>query len=297
MKRNKIKLLTMALIVLVFTGILTACTAAEESGETESSVEDGAIEEERQEGTKAVSETEEEKEGQAVNTEDTLESNQEQEVTYIGKLIEKSEEGYLIASDGTEGILYVHVAESGFMENGSSLKEDEIVPGMVVEVTFNGMVLESYPGQIYASKIETVSREDDMVSLYLDILKQVYEEDEGLNGDISMIALDLSKADNLSKGEKDAILYKALQLFGMEVVPGTFEELKEQGHIVLEEDGFPVFPEGVLLEIKPVEVEKDSFRFEASKWRSGLGAVFYTDCRAWKADGKYTFELGGYAVS
>ena len=65
-----------------------------------------------------------------------------------------------------------------------------------MEVTFNGMVLESYPGQIYASKMEVISREDDLVSLYMDILKQIYENDEGLNGDITMIAVDLSKADS-----------------------------------------------------------------------------------------------------
>lgn len=221
-----------------------------------------------------------------------MESNQEQEVTYRGKLIEKSEKGYLIASDGTEDILVVHVSKTDFMENGRRLKEDEIVPGMVVEVTFDGSVLDSYPGQIYASRIEVVGREDDMVSLYMNILKQVYKNDEGLNGDISMIAVDISGVHNLSKGEKDAILYKAWLLFGMEVIPGTFEELKEQGYIYTDEDNFSSFPKGVLLEIETVEVEKDSFRFEASKWRSGLGADFYTDCRAWKEDGKYVFEMG-----
>lgn len=297
MKRKKIRLVITAFIVLALAGILTACGMSEESGQIESSVENGIIEGAEQGETKTDSEAEEQREGQTINTEDTLEDNKEQEVTYTGKLIEKNEESYLIASDGTEGVLEVRVAESNFMENGNSLKKDEIVPGMVVEVTFNGIVLESYPGQIYASKIEVISREDDMVSLYLDILKQIYENDEGLNGDISMIAVDISKADNLSKGEKEAILYKAWLLFGMEVIPGTFEELKEQGYIYTDEDNFSSFPKGVLLEIETVEVEKDSFRFEASKWRSGLGADFYTDCRVWKENGKYMFEMGGCAVS
>ncbi len=293
--KRKMRILTIVLIVLVFAGTLTACAGTEESGEAGAFTEDEAIKGEGQDGTNAGSGMEEE--GQKGNAENTLESNQEQEVTFRGKLIEKSEESCLIASDGTEGLLVVHAAETAFMENGKSLKEDEIVPGMVVEVTFNGIVLESYPGQIYASKIEVVSREDDMVSLYMDILKQVYEEDEGLNGDISMIAVDLSRAGNLSKGEKDAILYKAWLLFGMEVIPGTFEELKEQGYITLDENNFPYFPTGVLLEIKTAESEEDGFRFEASKWRSGLGAIFFTDCRAWKEEGKYTFELGGFAIS
>lgn len=296
----KIKALAAAFMILFFAGTFTACTGAGNDGETQADrtgmteQKEEAISEETKEEDKSNigNETKEE-----VEISETIPEDKEEDmVTYTGKIIEKRQERgtYLIASDGTEGLLDVHVLETKLIENGSSITDDAIMPGMVVEVTFNGMVLESYPGQIYASKIEVISREDDLVSLYLDILKQVYENDEGLNGDISMIAVDLSKADNVSEGEKEAILYQAWQLFGMEVIPGTYEELKEQGYI--SSDGYD-FLDGVLLKIETLQVDTDSFQFAASKWRSGTGANFYMDCRAEKKEGKYTFELGGFAIS
>lgn len=299
-KGMKRKALAAAFMILLFVGTFTACTGVGNDGKTQedrtgmTEQKEEAISEEAGEEDKSNIGSEEKEEREI--PEMIPEDKEEDTVTYMGKIIEKRQENgtYLIASDGTEGLLDVHVSETNLIENGSSITDDAIVPGMTVEVTFNGMVLESYPGQIYASKIEVISREDDLVSLYMDILKQIYENDEGLNGDITMIAVDLSKADNLSKGEKDAILYQAWLLFGMEVIPGTYEELKEQGY--LSSDGL-YFPEGILLKIETLEVGTDNFQFAASKWRSGTGAIFFMDCRAEKKEGKYTFELGGFAIS
>lgn len=304
----RIKVLAAAFTILFFAGTFTACTGAGNDGEMEADRMGMTEQNEEMEADRmgmadrneeiTSEETQKEHkpstEKETKNETEISEDEEEAMVTYTGKIIEKREESYLIASDGTEGLLDVHVSETNLIENGRSITGDAIVPGMTVEVTFNGMVLESYPGQIYASKIEVISREDDLVSLYLDILKQVYENDEGLNGDITMIAVDLSKADNLSKGEKDAILYQAWLLFGMEVIPGTYEELKEQEY--LSSDGL-YFPEGILLKIETLEVGMNNFQFAASKWRSGTGANFYMDCRAEKKEGKYTFELGGFAIS
>ncbi len=304
----KMKALAAAFTILLFAGTFTACTGAgndeemgaDRMGMTEQNEEMEADRMGMADRNEEITSEETQKEHKPSTEKETMneteipEDKEEAMVTYTGKIIEKREESYLIASDGTEGLLDVHVSETNLIENGSSITGDAIVPGMTVEVTFNGMVLESYPGQIYASKIEVISREDDLVSLYLDILKQIYENDEGLNSDITMIAVDLSKAGNVSKGEKEAILYQAWQLFGMEVIPGTYEELKEQGYISSE--GYD-FPDGILLKIETLQVGNDSFQFAASKWRSGTGAIFYMDCRAEKKEGKYTFELGGFAIS
>lgn len=218
----------------------------------------------------------------------------ENQVSYTGKVIENRETSLLIASDATEGLLDVNFSFAKLIKKGEAVTAEDITPGTVVEVSFDGSILESYPGQIFASQIEVKSREDDLVSLYVGILKEVYENDEGLNGNISIIAVDLSKADNLTKGEKEAVLYQAWVEFGMKVTGGTYEELKEWGY--LSEDGMS-FPDGVLLTIEVLEEGTDSFRFSAQKWRSGLGADFYTDCMAEKKDGKYGFKLGGYSVS
>ncbi|MCM1161434.1 MAG: YobA family protein [Roseburia sp.] len=293
-KRMKVKgirrkALAAMFMILFFTGTFTACTDSGNVGEKQF-LRINPLDKILCTGLENVGER------QSNHAGVEKQEKEEDMTTYIGKIIEKRQERgtYLIASDGTEGLLDVHVLETNFIDNGSNITDEAIIPGMTVEVTFDGMVLESYPGQIYASKIEVINREDDLVSLYLDILKQVYENGEGLNGDITMIAVDISKADNLSKGEKEAIIYQAWQLFGMEVIPGTYEELKEQGHI--SSDGL-YFPDGVLLKIETLEIENDSFQFSASKWRSGTGANFYMDCRAEKKEGKYTFELGRFAIA
>jgi hypothetical protein len=45
------------------------------------------------------------------------------------------------------------------------------------------------------------------------------------------------------------------------------------------------------------EEKENSFKFTASKWVSGLGAYFYNDCSAEKKDGKWSYTLGGIAIS
>ena len=101
-------------------------------------------------------------------------------------------------------------------------------------------------------------------------------------------ALDLTKEENLSKQEKEALRYlfwsyltnaqESLPDGGsghIDVMLSTWEELTEEGLIDKENLDFP---EGILITIKAGQIKNDSFRFDVEKWRSGLGAIGYDSC-------------------
>jgi len=56
-----------------------------------------------------------------------------------------------------------------------------------------------------ATAVTTADEPSDsaMTRLYFEVIKEVYSEDPGLNGGISIISLDLSDANNLTAEEKE----------------------------------------------------------------------------------------------
>ncbi len=184
----------------------------------------------------------------------------------------------------------------------------ELRPGAVVEVVYDGYILESWPGQIPGVESVTVMEQgEDFMTLYLNILDELYETDLGLNPEGSMeasitYAFDLTGVQNLDKGEKEALAYLFTCAHNTdwekarpaEHVLGTYVELVEKGYI----DGEKLFFEnGVLFTVKDEPAKNGKFTFSAEKWRGGDGAIFFTDCTAEKKDGEWGYELGGFAIS
>ncbi len=193
--------------------------------------------------------------------------------------------------------------------------------GALAEITYDddGMVLDSWPAQfanITAVNLHTDGF-DDRCALYLRVLEDLWAVDPGLNsGDLTYIGVDLSKT-SLSESERSAVAWAFAGKHGAELVEGTYEELVEQGFITGEPldsaapEGakFWQWTDGCLFSIEesdePVvfslpniapgtEVPAyDAVHFNAEKWRSGLGAYYFTDCTAVRgADGHW----GGYTV-
>ena len=182
--------------------------------------------------------------------------------------------------------------------NGTALTAADLKGGMVIEVTWDGMVQESWPAGIHVDRVRVAEQQDDLVGLYLAVLNELWETDSGLNHEAEILGLDFSTLTNLPEIEKDALAY----LFscdvglGLQYVFGTWEELCDRGYIDREnlywEDGvfFALTIEG--------EPGEKSFTFDAQKWRSGLGAIFFTDCTAKKGrDGQWSYQPGGFAIS
>lgn len=155
--------------------------------------------------------------------------------------------------------------------DGKEMTLDQFMVGDRIKVTYNGMIAESYPAQISSYEIEVVER-NVLMEGYLAIVDDLYQEDESLNHDITMIAVDTSEWISLTDEEKDFILKSISHRYGFEVIEGTFDELADEGLI---DKGQLYFPNGILIEINNLEYqeEKQILTGAMKKWRSGLGAI------------------------
>ena len=179
--------------------------------------------------------------------------------------------------------------------SGNKLKSDALEAGMLVDIAYDGTVMESYPmGLGGVSSIRIKEEGDDIAGLYKSVIKDLYETDEGLNGGIERIAFDFSGISNLTEAEKTALVYSLGNIYGLEAIRGTFDELSKQGYINKEKLSFET---GLLFTIKVSAEEKDRFTFDANKWRGGDGADFYNDCTAKKVNGSWTYTIGSTAIS
>ncbi|MBR0597409.1 hypothetical protein [Sinanaerobacter chloroacetimidivorans] len=127
---------------------------------------------------------------------------------------------------------------------------------------------------------------------YWMVIDQLYQEDSGLNGDIKYLAIDTTEMVNLTEEGKEALL-KQLESYGYEVLDTTFQELQEQGLI---HDLY--FPEGILFQIQDEPMEGNTITMDASKWRSGTGAIGYDNLVVeYKNDIWEIKEFGGAWIS
>ena len=152
----------------------------------------------------------------------------------------------------------------------------EIEEGALIELHYNGNIQETFPAQLgdVASVLVRAEGFDDLCDLYLDVLEDLWEKDEGLNTKVIQLGLDLSQT-SLSPAEKGAVAVVIGSQMGLPVHTGTWEELVEQGYIDREE---LIWKDGLFLEIKESEAKDGMVTFTAQKWRSGLGAYFFCDC-------------------
>ncbi len=85
----------------------------------------------------------------------------------------------------------------------------------------------------------------------------------------------------------------------------TFDELREEGYLMGEklEGGSTAysFTNGLLFTITPDESAGGERRvvvcFSAEKWRSPLGAYYFTKCTASRGDNGWEYTVGAEAIS
>lgn len=163
----------------------------------------------------------------------------------------------------------------------------------------------TFPAQFgNVSAVEhTRTERDDRCGLYLQVLEDLWAVDEGLNGDITELGVDLSSVTDLSESEKAAVAWAFGNAHGLTPVEGTLEELWEQGYLTRMTEPAEGYADslalyywegGVLFSVSGCA--RDGFN--AQKWRSGLGAYFFQDCTAVQADdGTWTYAVGSEAIS
>lgn len=170
------------------------------------------------------------------------------------------------------------------LEDGFSLR-----PGMTVQVGYDGAVLESYPGQITPEYLTAEEYDGGLISLYLDVLEELYGQDTGLNDGCRWFGFDLTGAPGLTPGEQQAIGWVFASSHGCEPLYGTIEELGEEGYIDMDA---LCWEDGLHYELKASEATEDSFTLGCTKWKSGLGAIGYK-LTVEKKDGVWTMDETG----
>lgn len=127
----------------------------------------------------------------------------------------------------------------------------------------------------------------DPLGAYTTVIDKLYNEDTALNHEIKYIAIDTSLIQNLTNEQK-SILLKEIGKYGFAVLDMTFKELEENGYI---ED--LNFKEGIFFRLKDEPVKGNSITMDASKWRSGLGAIGYDGLKLEYNDGEWTIKSVG----
>ena len=179
--------------------------------------------------------------------------------------------------------------------------DTNLAAGALVEVTYDGTVLESWPAQLGGVTAVNAARGgfDDRCALYLQVLEDLWEVDSGLNGDVTYIGVDLS-ATSLTDSERAAVAWTFAGKHGGELVTGTWDELADQGYIDREN---LYWEDGILFSITEKDMEGvyslTPVTFDAEKWRSGLGAYFFFDCTSVQTAGGHWdgYTIGGEAIS
>ena len=187
---------------------------------------------------------------------------------------------------------------------------DGTLTGALVEVAYD-LVLETYPGQLGEVTAVNIRSDgfDDRCALYLRVLNDLWAVDEGLNSDITMLSVDLSQT-GLSDSEQAAVAWAFGGEHGIsQVLSLNYEQLAAEGYLTgadPDSDGIPCWEDGCLFTITEQETgdnelngARNTVTFDAQKWRSALGAYFFTDCTASRdAQGHWgDYTVGAAAIS
>ena len=193
-------------------------------------------------------------------------------------------------------------------ELGELLDDGQLAVGALVEVAFGGDILESYPALFGGVERITVLPDefDDRCALYLRVLGDLWGKDEGLNGDVKYISVDLA-ATSLTPAERSAVAWTFAQSHSAEPMELSYEQLCAEGYIsgLTGENAFPQWEKGILFTItetaEPVPFSlldmsegeepsmsrcniKNTVSFDVSKWRTALGAYGFSECVAMQSD-------------
>ena len=213
-------------------------------------------------------------------------------------IVDGAEDGSLLLAetDGSAGAVFrvgAGVETVSVTVDGNAASWQDLRDGMRIRVTFDGSIMETYPAQpsgVTAIAGETASI-DDRCGLYLQVLEDLWTADPGLNDGITELGVDLSGLTDLSGAEKSAVAWRFGELHGIVPLEASYDELVEEGYI----DGKELYWEDGCLFTLSGSAEAG---FDAQKWRSGLGAYFFTGCTARRSgNGSWTYRIGAEAIS
>ncbi len=158
------------------------------------------------------------------------------------------------------------------------------------------------PGDIRAELNPVVRDVAKPIGTYTNALTFLYNQDEALNDGIEMVAFDFSKCGNLTNDEKTALMKYLANEWGVSCSESNFEQLKADGLITVEENGFTRFEKGLLVTVETDGTlegaeKKEDFVFTVGKYRTSLGAYWLSDCKATFNGKEWSYEIGAHMIS
>ena len=227
----------------------------------------------------------------------------------------------LLAGEEDYDVYTIGVQDLPVWLDGAKTDYTALRDGMTVELAFNGFIAESFPAQPGESyRLTVVEEGDGQCALWLQVLEDLWAADDGLNGGIAQVGVDLSEIPGLTDGERSAIAWAFASAHNVSPVTGTLEELREEGYFTPTaepaegyEDSLALYwwEDGVhfsidvdedavwnLPDLGPGEQPPQLVAFDAQKWRSGLGAYFFGDCvgQQW-GDDPWTYTIGSEVIA
>ena len=258
--------------------------------------------------------------------------------TVVCRVISVLEGGTLILAeeDGDTGLYTVTPGDETLTLDGTDF--DPAAPGAyqalpggtlvgtTVTVTFDGGIQESWPmgfSGVTALDFST-GNFDDLGALYLQVLEDLWNVDSGLNENITELGVDLSQT-RLSGSEQAAVAYAFGAAHGLMAMETTYDQLAADGYLTPVSLGDPAgegeeepelyqWETGCLFSITESEEpvvfslpnmgpgdqmpDYDGVSFDARKWRSPLGAYYFTDCTAVSSGGHWgRYTVGSEMIS
>ena len=236
--------------------------------------------------------------------------------TITCRIITGAESGNLLLAEHGDAGSGVYTLSTSVLPDGT-LPDQPLQDGQLIRVYY-GAFAESWPMQFGGvTAIEIVDGGmDDRCALYLRVLEDLWEKDSGLNGGVEVIGVDLSQT-SLSPSEQSAVAWAFAGNHEANLAEGSLEDLTEQGYITatpLSSTGsgadlndpkyyFYAWENGCHFSIteQPMEgtYSLTPVTFEAQKWRSSLGAYFFSNCTAVQsALGKWSdYTIGSEMIS
>jgi len=238
-------------------------------------------------------------------------------------IVEKYDDGTLfLAGKGSGEVYTLTPAGCTVLLDGQSADPSVLEDGMTVDIEYNS-VLDSFPAQladvisISAYSLGTQRSPGgacyDLCGLYLQVLEDLWQRDEGLNDGAEYISVDLSKApgmDKLGDGARTAVSWIFASLHNAAPLSLSYDELIKEGYLtpVSDNDGAAAslyyWEDGLLFTITDAMPEGEVYslpvvKFNAHKWRTPLGAYFFGQCSAvWPAIGTWSgYNIGAEAIS
>ena len=196
--------------------------------------------------------------------------------------------------DSFPGLCFVSTGGKLETSDGQTMAFDDLATGMIVDLTWNGSVQETYPAKFsYDNLKDTVERGSVTMKLYKRLIQALAEVDPALNADISQCYFDFTKVSSLSDGEKEGLAYICGSYFDAWGSQATSDELAAEGIL----DPLKGLEDGILVTIEELSVDGNTVRCNAQKYRSGTGAYYFNDMTAEYKDGEYTYNIGSEAIS